>query len=453
MVKNLILFFLFSLTSVMGQGFTYTYTDPCTLKPKEININNPNGNISLIYNGVIESFTPDQIINGSVEEWINGINSNNPLGPCSGTGLSLNTNVNAILTQNNIAVLTSVMSIMDNLTSFGGSSLQGIIETEEKISSKNEEESENKPKNIGNGQTNNNQAQGNGNSTGNSNQTNQSGNNGNTKGDKTKQEGETNGGRGNSESGNGGNNNQSNNTGEKQVEGDIDEKVDEMFNDNARNTSTVSRRTSSVRQGSLIMNGDVVTISSATGTEAQQVRVNMGIISSNTKNTFAKGVLVNYTSSINNTNVTLFASHKKKNFTKILANSSMLNFEGDFFNTTSTMFSYQHKQVTLTGGVNYTFGNLGESKFSSLSTLGGAHTSFKLNRKMRTTVMMVIVYSPYIYYYQDMWHQSGILVVPFTSTDYSLTKTFKLNISFSGVQQVKDQALNYQILIGAKALL
>ena len=426
----------------MGQGFSYTYTDPCTLKPKEIFINNPNGNISLIYNGVIQSFTPTQILDGSVEEWINGINSNNPLGPCSGTGLSLNTNINNILTQNNISVLTSVMSVMDNLSSFGGSSLQGIIETEEKISSKNEEDVENKPKNTENGNT-----------TGNSNQTNQSGNNGNSGGNETKQEGKTNGGGSNTEGGNGGNNNQSNNSGEEQNEEVVDEKVDEMFNDNARNNSTVSRRTSSVRQGSLIMNGDVVTISSATGDEAQQLRINMGIISSNTKNTFAKGVLVNFTSSINNTNVTLFASHRKKNFTKILANSSMLNFEGDFFNTTSTMFSYQHKQFTLTGGINYTFGNLGKSKFSSISTLAGGHTSFKINRKMRTTVMMVVVYSPYIYYYQGMWNQSGVLVVPFTSTDYSLTKTFKLNISFSGVQQVKDQALNYQILIGAKALL
>lgn len=428
----------------MGQGFTYTYTDPCTLKPKEIFINNPNGNISLIYNGVIESFTPTQILNGSVELWINSINSNNPLGPCSGTGLSLNTNVNVILTQNNIAVMTSVMSIMDNINSFGGSSLQGIIETEEKISSKNEEDSEDKPKNIKNEESTQNN-----NSNGNSTQSKNDGNVNNNGTNQTNQENKSNGGGDDSKNENNTNNDQSNNSGEEQN----DESVDEMFNNSARNNSTVSRRTSSVRQGSLIMNGDIVTISSATGAEAQQIRVNMGIISSNTKNTFAKGVLINFTSSINNTNITLFASHKKKNFTKILANSSMMNFDGDFFNTTSTMFSYQYKQITLTGGVNYTFGNLGDSSFSSLSTLGGAHTGFKLNKKMRTTIMMVVVYSPYIYYYQGMWHQSGILVVPFASTDYSLSKTFKMNVSFSGVQQVKDQALNYQILLGAKALL
>lgn len=430
----------------MGQGFTYTYTDPCTLKPKEIFIDNPNGNISLIYNGVVESFTPTQIFNGSVEEWINGINSNNPLGPCSGTGLSLNTSINVILTQNTIAVMTSVMSIMDNLSSFGGSSLQGIIDAEEKISSKNEEDDENKPTIRRDEESNNNQ-------NGGSNSSGNGGNSQNNGTNQTNQENKTNGGGSNTKSGNNTGNDKSTNSRKESTEEVVDENISEMFNDNARNTSTVSRRTSSVRRGNLIMNGDIVTISSATGSEAQQIRVNMGIISSNTKNTFAKGVLVNYTSSINNTNITLFASHKKNNFTKILANSSMLNFEGDFFNTTSTMVSYQHKQITLTGGVNYTTGNLGKSTFNSVSTLGGGHTSFRINKKMRTTVMMVVVYSPYIYYYQDMWYQSGILVVPFAATDYSLSKTFKMNLSFSGVQQVKDQTLNYQILLGAKALL
>jgi hypothetical protein len=45
------------------------------------------------------------------------------------------------------------------------------------------------------------------------------------------------------------------------------------------------------------------------------------------------------------------------------------------------------------------------------------------------------------------------LAVPFVAVDYKLTKKFKLNISFSGVQQINDQPLNYQVLLGAKAFL
>jgi hypothetical protein len=202
-----------------------------------------------------------------------------------------------------------------------------------------------------------------------------------------------------------------------------------------------------------MMTGDIVVIGSAAGTDPSQIRVNTSIISSNTKNTFAKGALVNYTSQVNNTNITLFASYRYKKLTTIIANSSMMNFDKDFFNTTSVMESYQIKKITTTVGVNYTTGNLGESKFQSISTLGGVFGSFNVNKKMGMTTMFVVVYSPFVYYYEGIWYQSGLLAVPFVAVDYKLTKKFKLNISFSGVQQINDQPLNYQVLLGAKAFL
>ena len=72
---------------------------------------------------------------------------------------------------------------------------------------------------------------------------------------------------------------------------------------------------------------------------------------------------------------------------------------------------------------------------------------------MGTTLMFVMVYSPYVYYYEGLWYQSGLLAVPFVAVDYKLTQKFKLNLSFSGVQQIKSDAINYQVLLGAKAFL
>jgi hypothetical protein len=164
-------------------------------------------------------------------------------------------------------------------------------------------------------------------------------------------------------------------------------------------------------------------------------------------------MLLNFTSSINNSCLTLFSAYKYKNSTTILANSSMLNFDKDLFNTTSLMESYKLWKITSTIGINYTRGKLGESKFTSLSGLGGVLTNFNVTKKMGTTMMFVMVYSPYVYYYEGLWYESGILAVPFMSIDYKLTKKFKMNVSFSGVQQVKSDAINYQILLGAKALL
>lgn len=415
-----ILFFMVS-TMVLGQGFTYSYADPCTSKTKEIYIPNPNQSVILSYNGSIQSFTYAQLQSGEMEQWINQIDSQNPSGPCSGIGLQQNTSINATIAANNIQVVTSVLSALSSLSSMGGNSVQGIIQADEKVNSNNNE---------------NNTTTSNTNNPTTSNTNNSTGNNQN-----------------NSEGGvsdiTGGINSVKLDNTEKSDK----EEVANAESSSASSSSSTKSKVATVKKGSLMMTGDIVLIGSAANSDPSQIKINTSIISSNTKNTFAKGALVNYTSQVNNTNITLFASYRYKKSTTIVANSSMMNFDKDFFNTISIMESYQIKKVTTTVGVNYTLGNLGESKFQSFSTLAGVYSSFNINKKMGMTTMFVMVYSPYVFYYEGMWNQSGFLAVPFIAVDYKLTKKFKLNISFSGVQQIKDQPLNYQVLLGAKAFL
>lgn len=445
-----ILFFMVS-TMVLGQGFTYSYADPCTSKTKEIYIPNPSQSVILSYNGSIQSFTYAQLQSGEMEQWINQVNSQNPLGPCSGIGLQQSTSINATIAANNIQVVTSVLSALSSLSSMGGNTVQGVIQADEKVNSNNK----NNPVTSGNqigGKTTNNQ----GNTSVLSNSPVTSGNNTttNTNNNTTPN---TNNSTGNSQNTSEG--------GVSDVTGGINsvkldnteksdkEELGDASSSSAGSSSSTKSKVASVKKGSLMMTGDIVLIGSASGTDPSQIRVNTSIISSNTKNTFAKGALVNYTSQINNTNITLFTSYRYKKSTTIIANSSMMNFDKDFFNTTSVMESYQIKKITTTVGVNYTTGNLGDSKFQSISTLGGAFGSFNVNKKMGLTTMFVVVYSPFVYYYEGIWYQSGLLAVPFVAVDYKLTKKFKLNISFSGVQQINDQPLNYQVLLGAKAFL
>ena len=549
--------FLFSTMMVLGQGFSYTFTDPCTFKSKEIFINNPNGSVALIYSGQIQSFTQTQLLSGDLETWINKVNSINPAGagPCSGVGLALNTSLNAMIAANNIAILTTVMSSMSDISSLGGGlNIGGIIEAEEKSNSSDNKKNSNQGQNSsgGNGQStngttnegsnqtttpnggsegSNNNSQGtnsqstNGTTNGNSNQdggsngnnsqgsneqsttegggqntsnsgsstiNNQTQNNGTTNNDgggssssesnqtnsQSQGNNETNSNTEGSNSGEGGTtttegggtsgsgnstqggstttkssvegNSESNNTTDQKSDS---EKINDANKSSSANSAQVKSKVSSLKKGGLMMTGDIVTISSVSGLEKPQLKVNMSIIKSNTKGTFAKGMLLNFTSSINNSCLTLFSAYKYKKSTTILANSSMLNFDKDLFNTTSLMESYKLWKITSTVGINYTRGNLGESKFTSLSALGGVLTNFKVTKKMGTTMMFVMVYSPYVYYYEGLWYESGMLAVPFMSVDYKLTKKFKLNVSFSGVQQIKSDAINYQILLGAKALL
>ena len=105
-----ILFFMLS-TMVLGQGFTYSYADPCTSKTKEIYIPNPSQSVVLSYNGSVQSFTYAQLQSGAMEQWINQVDSQNPSGPCSGVGLLQNTSINATIAANNIQVITTVLTL------------------------------------------------------------------------------------------------------------------------------------------------------------------------------------------------------------------------------------------------------------------------------------------------------------------------------------------------------
>ena len=502
MIKKGILLFLFLISSLysMGQGFVYSYDDPCTLKTNEIYIDNPNGNTALFYGGQTQTFTGAQIQSGAFQQWINQVNSSNPLGPCSGVGLAQNVTVNATIATNNIAVLTSVLSTLSSITSIGtsvttstvssigGSTIGGIVQADEKVTDNNNNNDENKDKsnNNTNGTSTTNNNGGNSTTTGGNTGTSQSGGNQNTSS-----------GVGGSSNPQGGTTTTTNNTtstgsqssqpsvtpntnnpttpntnnstgsgggnlagGANAVKADTNEKNEKQEQDkedaqssSAQSSSGTKSKVAAVKKGNVMMTGDIVTISSADGVDPTQVRINASIIMSNTKNTFAKGALINFTSTVNNSNVTLFMSFRKKKLTTIIANSSMMNFEKDFFNTTSVMESYQFGEITGTAGVNYTMGNLGDSKFQSLSTLAGLIGTFKINKNFGMTTMFVVVYSPYVFFYEGMWNQSGYIAVPFMSIDYKLTKKFKLNLSFSGVNQINDQTLNYQVLLGAKAFL
>lgn len=490
----------------MGQGFVYSYEDPCTSKTNEIYIDNPNGNTALFYGGQTQTFTPAQLQSGAVQLWINQVNSANPSGPCSGVGLAQNVTVNATIASNNIAVLTSVLSTLSSITSVasstmtstmssvGGSTIGGIVQADEKVNDNNNNSDDNKDKsnNNTNGTTTNNNG-GNSTTTGGNSGTSQSGGNQNTGsgvgggsnpqgGTTTTTNNTTSTGSQSSQSPVTSNStpntnnpttpNTNNSTGSSSggggnlagganaVKADTNEKnekqeqaKEDAQGSSAQSSSGTKSKVAAVKQGSVMMTGDIVTISSADGVDPTQVRINASIIMSNTKNTFAKGALINFTSAVNNSNITLFMSFRKKKLTTIIANSSMMNFEKDFFNTTSVMESYQFGKITGTVGVNYTMGNLGDSKFQSLSTLGGVIGTFKINKNFGMTTMFVMVYSPYVFFYEGMWNQSGYIAVPFMAIDYKLTKKFKLNLSFSGVNQINDKTLNYQVLIGAKAFL
>ena len=189
-----------------------------------------------------------------------------------------------------------------------------------------------------------------------------------------------------------------------------------------------------------------------------QVKFNSSITKANTDNTRVKGILVNYTSVVNNINITMYKAwvFKKSKLTLITANSSMMNFEKDFFNTTTTVLSKRYKgswrKLTTMGGLNFTAGKYGTTPFLNASAVAGGFYAYKVNEKISGSLLIVGVYSPFTQFFDGKWWDSSTLIVPYSTWDYKLTKTFKLNVSLSGVYEMNKTMLNYQVLTGGKIM-
>jgi hypothetical protein len=181
----------------------------------------------------------------------------------------------------------------------------------------------------------------------------------------------------------------------------------------------------------------------------------MSVTKSNTDNSRAKGALLNFTTAINNSNLTFYGAftNKSKSNTLICANSTMVNFDYDLFNTTTVLESHRFNKLSLMGGINYTIGSMAETSFSNISAVGGGFYMFKASKNISGNMLLLAVYSPFTKFYEGTWWQSGTLLVPFSSWDYSISKKFKYNISFSGTWEVGKSVLQYQILTGGKIML
>ena len=501
MKKTFIILSLLFSSNLFGQGFTYSYVDPCSKKQKVITLSG-NQNVTVNYLGFIGSFSQNDFSNGNFDNWMSNIQTQAANQPCDEMLTQTQTSQNVIITQNIISTLTSVtaassLNMSNSISnSVDNSSSSGSTPKRNRNSTNNQNTSNNGTTNqsnntssgsVSSSSTTTNGGTQSGTNTGGSQP---SGGGNNTQGEGTNQNGGNSSGSGNSTEGGSGqtqppvNNPSSNppssNTGSGTQSGTntgqggggntqsgtnpTDGPKQETTGGggggitnsvaNAAEASSGNGGGSKVRVGSIIGTGDIVAIRSNED-GSNQFKGTMSMTKSNTNNTKAKGFLLNFTSTINNTNLTLYGafSNKKKTSTTIVANSSMIDFERNFFNTTTAMQTLRFGKVTTMGGLNLTLGNLSGEGFNNLSAIGGGFVPFKAGKKVTGNLLMLGVYSPFTKFYEGKWWDSGLLLVPFSSWDYTISKSFKYNVSFSGTYQLKGSVLNYQILTGAKILL
>jgi len=501
MKKFLFVLSLIFSTNLFGQGFTYSYVDPCSKETKVLSVNSSQL-VTVNYLGNINSFSQNDFLNGTFDNWINQIQTQAANQPCDELLTNTQSSQNMFITQNLISTLTSITATSTMTASnavansVSNSSNQGNP-SGRRNSTNNQNTSNNGTTSnqsnttssggVSSSSTTTNGGTQSGTNTGGSQP---SGGGNNTQGEGTNQNGGNTSGSGNSTEGGSGqtqppvNNPSSNppssNTGNGTQSGantgqsrggntqsgtnpNDGPKQESTGGGAGGTTNSVSNAVSSTsgsksnakgNTGSIVGTGDIVAIR-VNEDKSSQLRGTMSVTKSNTNNTRAKGVLLNFTSTVNNTNLTLYGAfnNKKRTNTFILANSSMIDFERNFFNTTTMMDSKKIGKTAFMGGLNFTVGGLGGEVFTNLSAVGGGFHPFKLNQKISGNILVLGVYSPFTKFYEGKWWDSGLLIVPFSSWDYTISKNFKYNISLSGTYELKGSVLQFQVLTGGKILL
>ena len=492
-----------------GQSFQYTYVDPCTGIPNTITITQPSGSVTLFYAGQYQTFTAAQLQTGGYEAWVASINAQFPPGsnPCAGNGAQTSTTSNtstATQTANNVSSIVGIAASLGSqassinvptpppssgggsTSSNGGSTSTGSSGSTSSGSSSGSTSTGGSGSSGGSGGSTSTGGSGGssggsgsgGGSTGGGSSGGGSGGSGGSGGGNTGGGGSTGGSGGTGGSGepsggvsgsdgggvsSGGTSDGGGGTDVGATGGSDNTTTasggDSESSDSGGGSGGGNKRKSKqekIGRGALIGAGDFVVIRNGSDYKAQGMdnfRFNMSLTHVNTKQTFIKGINFNYTTGENVLNSTLYGSYKKDGFMGVFSNSTMTNFKTDIFNTSTALITQKLWIVTPMLGTNITVGKIGQSDFQNWSIIAGGFTNFNNDWFLNGNVMLLGIYSPYIFYYEGQWYKSGLLFVPLANLDIKLTDSFKWSLSFGGAYKWNADILNFQLSTGTKILL
>ena len=448
-LKNKIVSVLLFLLPLVSYGqWSYTFTDPCTLNQQTIQMGSSD-EIVLNYFGNVQTFTQPDFTNGTFDSWMSLVTQSNSSNPCQSVTQIITNNTNAIIVQNTITVITNIMSVL------GGDMLPQALSSSgvpvaESIDNASKSKKKKKKKKTKSDNPNNSSDNENG-SEDNSSSDNENGSEGNSSSEQSNGESsnETNGSQGSTNESGTSTEGTTTKTEDESKEGGLG-----MSLANSISNAVDGGESDNKNRGSLIASGDIVVIDNQDNSNGRQVKVVGSITSANTKKNRVQGALFTYTTVTNDFSLTFYKSwiNPNRTFNLVGANTTLTNFNQNHLNTTTVLESFKFGKKKFTGmmGANFTIGKLGKRELQNISAVTGVHRNFRVSPKITTSALILGVYSPFTQYYEGQWWDPGVLIVPFSSWDIQITKTFKYNISFTGVWQSGGNALNYQILTGGK---
>ena len=454
-------------TAVKAQTIQYNYTDPCTGLTETFDVPLDGSSIAVSYYNQINVFTYSDFINGNFEAWANstyGVYKD--VSPCGSLGLT----TSFTQTQNSIL---GVISILNTLSSLDDLSFNDSPKSNKKQkSTKNEKEKSSSSATSTNSTTN---------TDGNQSTTNQ------TNGSNTEPTQSTNSGQnqeninqteGNQSSTNDVNNSNSNTS---QTNNSTPSNNTNLPNKGSTGNTTTTETQTTEGKGAVDVtsggkstaraendrekNGGKPTIIGSgdisgfkfNSTDPNNYKINAGFTAVKYNRKASWGILADYTTALFGPNITVFKTFIGKRRVVLLANTLSLSFLPTNTNVYNT-FVVGHIEnvwkikllVVAAASVGYVY----NKPFWATAAVAGAMYNYKPKKgRFGFTVMGLIVYAPYVKYYEDVILKSPWVLLPNVGLDVKVSKKFKINLGIGGAYAIEKDMMNYTLTLGSRLLL
>lgn len=219
------------------------------------------------------------------------------------------------------------------------------------------------------------------------------------------------------------------------------------------NNKSSSNQKQNVLKPTVIGSSDLVAYSSAD--KSRGGKISGGYTSTRWDGLRTSGVLFDYSTQIQGPNITGFYGWIGKKRTTLLSNTISLGFEGKgaLYNSVAFGQVVNWAGIKLVYMASGSYGHIYKQRLIGTSVIVGAMYDFKIAKVIGVKLTNLLVYSPYMQYYNDLLLQSPLVLLPSIGTNVSLTKNFKINLNLGGAYQVGTGALNYSFIIGSRIAL
>jgi hypothetical protein len=214
-----------------------------------------------------------------------------------------------------------------------------------------------------------------------------------------------------------------------------------------------SNQKQNVLKPTVIGSSDLVAYSSADKTRGG--KISGGYTSTRWDGLRTSGILFDYSTQIQGPNITGFYGWIGKKRTTLLSNTVSIGFEGKgaLYNSVAFGQVVNWAGIKLVYMASASYGHIYKQQLIGTSAIVGAMYDFKIAKVIGVKLTSLLVYSPYMQYYNDLLLKSPLVVLPSIGTNVSLTKNFKINLNLGGAYQVGTGALNYSFIIGSRIAL